>query len=129
MSDMTPPPPPPAAPPAAPPAPPFAPPTGDYMPASENSKILAGLGYIIWIVALVGLLLDPYKDEPFVRFHSVQALALWAIAVVLGWIPFVGWLLAIVLIVFAIMAAINAFQGKYYEVPVLGGLLKGWFNV
>ena len=125
MSDMTPPPAPPAAPPMAPPAPP----TGGYVPASENSKILAGIGYIVGIVALVALLIDPYKDEPFVRFHAIQALALWVIVVVLGWIPFVGWLLWLVVVVFAIIAAISAFQGKYYEVPVLGALLKGWFNV
>jgi uncharacterized membrane protein len=120
MSDMTPPP----APPAAPPTP-----AGGYMPASENSKILAGIGYIVPIVALVALLIDPYKDEPFVKFNGIQALGLWVIAVVLGWIPFVGWLLWLVVAVFAIIAAINTFQGKYYEVPVLGGLLKGWFNV
>ena len=77
----------------------------------------------------MGLLLDPYKDEPFVRFHSIQALALWGLAIVLGWIPVLGWILAIVVAVFAIIAAINAFQGKYYEVPVLGGMLKGWFNI
>ncbi len=123
MSDMTPPPAPPAAPPMAPA------PAGGYMPASENSKILAGIGYIVPIVALVALLIDPYKDEPFVKFNGIQALGLWVIAVVLGWIPFVGWLLWLVVAVFAIIAAINTFQGKYYEVPALGGLLKGWFNV
>lgn len=121
MSDMTPPP--------VPPAPPAqAAPAASYAPASENSKILAGIGYIFWVVALVGLLMDPYKDEPFVRFHAVQALALWVIAAV-AVIPFIGWIISIVAVVFAIIAAISAFQGKYYEVPVLGGLIKGWFNV
>lgn len=122
MSDMTPPPAPPA--PAAPAAP-----AAGYAPASENSKILAGIGYIFWVVALVGLLLDPYKDEPFVKFNAVQAIGLWAAGIVIGWIPVIGWLFAIVVFVFAIIAAINTFQGKYYEVPVLGGLVKGWFNV
>ena len=122
MSDMTPPPAPPAQP--VPPAP-----VGGYAPASDNSKILAGLGYVFWVIALVGLLLDPFKDEPFVKFHAVQAIALWVVAGVVGWIPIVGWAIAIVVFVFDVIAAINAFQGKYYEVPVLGGLLKGWFNV
>jgi len=121
MSDMTPPPAPPAQPaPAAP--------MGSYAPASENSKILAGIGYIFWVIALVGLLLDPYKDEPFVRFHAVQALALWVIAAV-AVVPFIGWAISVVAVVFAIISAINAFQGKYYEVPVLGGLVKDWFKV
>lgn len=114
MSDMTPPP---------------APPAGGYTPGSENSKILAGIGYIIWVVALVALLIDPYKDESFVKVHAIQALGLWVIVVVVGWIPFVGWLISLVVLVFAIIGAINAFQGRYYEIPVLGGLLKGWFNV
>lgn len=125
MSDMTPPPAPPIPP--APPAP--AAPALSYAPASENSKILAGVGYIFWVVALVGLLLDPYKDEPFVRFHAVQALALWGVAIAISWIPVIGWAVAVVIFVFDVISAISAFQGRYYEVPVLGGMVKGWFNV
>lgn len=127
MSDIPTPPAPPI-----PPAPPVPPAPGDqargYAAASETGKILAGVGYIVWVVALVTLLVEPYKNEPLVRFHAAQALALWAIVTLLA-IPGVGWIIATVIAVFAIIAAVNAFQGKYYEVPVLGGLLKDWFGV
>jgi len=119
-------------PPPAPPVPPAytpAPAGPGYAPASQNSKVFAGLGYIFWPIALVAFLIEPYKDEPFTKFNAVQALALWVVAIVVGWIPIVGWLADIAVLVFVIMAAINAFQGKYYEVPVLGAQLKSWFSV
>jgi uncharacterized membrane protein len=125
MSDMTPPPAPPAAPPMAPA------PAGGYTPASENSKILAGLACIPsfgWIIGVVILLMDPYKDEPFAKFYAVQGIAL-AVCSVVFVIPVLGWILGVGVWVVGIITAINAFQGKYWEVPVLGGLVKGWFNV
>lgn len=119
-------------PPPAPPVPPAsmqAPSAPSYAPASENSKLFAGLGYIFWPVALVALLIDPYKDEPFTKFNGIQALGIWVVAIVIGWIPFIGWAADIAVLVFVIIAAVNAFQGKYYEVPVLGSQLKAWFTV
>lgn len=97
-------------------------------PVSENSRLLAGFGYIVWVVALVALLIDPYKSEPFVRFHAVQALAL-TVVMYFAWVPVIGWLLGIVALVFLVIAAINAFQGRRYDVPVLADLLRGWFDV
>ncbi len=143
------PPPPPYAP---PPGEPYAPPPAQYAPpppppysapaevmplrpgpASDSSKILAGIGYIFGIIALVMLFVDPYKDEKFVRFHAVQAVAIWAayiVANVLWVIPVLGWLAygiaAIALLVFSIIALVKAFQGQYYEVPLVYPVVKGF---
>lgn len=40
---------------------------------SNENRILAALGYPIWIVALVVMLTD-MKKNPFMRLHAVQAL-------------------------------------------------------
>lgn len=103
-------------------------PTGGGMPgpASDASKLLAGFGYIFWVVALVALLIEPYKDEPFVRIHALQAIVL-GIVMWLSWIPFLGWIAGIVALVFAIIALIKAFQGQYYEVPLVYNLVQRWF--
>lgn len=100
-------------------------------PASDTSKLLAAFGYIVGIVALIAVLIDPYKDEKFVKFHAVQALGLWVASIALGIIaniPVIGWIVGalggLALFVFAIIGAVNAFQGKYYEVPVVYGLVK-----
>ncbi len=139
MSDMTPPPVPPVPPmpPMPPMAPPMAPPMMDGRPgpASDTSKILAGIGYIVPIIALIAVLIDPYKDEKFVKFHAVQALGLALVLIVSGIVsavPVLGWIISFVAwiawVVFAILGMINALQAKYYEVPVLYGFVKSYIG-
>lgn len=100
-------------------------------PASDNSKLLAALGYIIWPVALIALLLEEYKNEKFVKFHAVQALAInlvgWIIASVSSMIPFLG-ILGVAVLVVAIMGLIKAFQAEYWQVPVVYDVVKGYIG-
>jgi len=103
-------------------------PGGRPGPASDTSKILVGIGYLFWIVALIAILIEPYKNEPFVKFHAIQALALGVASWVVWAIPFIGWLVGIAIFVFQILCAIKAFQGKYYEVPLVYGVVKGFIE-
>lgn len=126
--------------PPAPPAPPAptatmapGPDSGRPGPASDTSKLLAGLSYLTGITAILGLVMDPYKDEKYVRFHSVQAIALWLVLVVsqvLNVIPFLGTLIAfavwIAWLVLAIIGTIKAFGGDYWEAPGIFGFIKGY---
>lgn len=119
----------PPAPPAPPMAPPVAPMGGDA--PSDTGKLLAGFGYLIGIVALIAILVEPYSKEHFVRHHAVQALGLWVAGIVLGVlanIPILGWIVALVggvaLAVFTIIGTIKAFTGQYYEVPVVYNIVK-----
>ena len=94
-------------------------------PDSDTSKLLAAAGYIIPLVAIIAILIDPYKNEKFVKFHAVQALALWVAATVVNIIPILGQIASVALFVVAIIAAIKAYQEEYWEMPVLFGLIKG----
>lgn len=127
--------------PSAPPAPPApgAPAPGGDVP-SDTGKLLAALGYIFGVVALIALLMEPYKNERFVKHHAVQAIGLWLAGVVfsvgatiVGVIPIIGWIIALLiglasigLFVLAIMGAIKAFQGEMWEMPVLYGIVKSY---
>ena len=82
------------------------------------------------------------KNDPLVRFHSLQSIYLAATGIAVGLavsavtvIPFIGWLIGFFLIflfplfglVFAVvwlMATIQAFNGKAWEIPWLGKLAK-----
>ncbi len=118
--------------PEAPQAPPMAAPVGDGSgPASDTSKLLAVFGYLTGIVALIAILIEPYKDEKFVKHHAVQALGLSVVMIVasiVNVIPILGqivWvILSIVVTVFAIMGAIKAWNGELYEIPVVYNLVK-----
>lgn len=97
----------------------------------DTGRILAAIGYIFGIVALVAILIEPYKNQRFVRHHAFQAIALW-----IGWVlasivvalPVVGWIvgpiLYIALLVFAIMGAVKAFQNEEWQMPVVYGLIQ-----
>ncbi|MCE5203610.1 MAG: DUF4870 domain-containing protein [Actinomycetia bacterium] len=139
--DVPPAPPAPEAPPApsasqAPPPPPpmSAPPgPGPAVPGAVDSsaKLMAGFGYLLGIPALVAILVEPFKDDPWVRPHAVQALGLCVASIVIGIvanIPFIGWIVGMVggigVVVLAIIGAVKAFQGESYEMPIINGLVK-----
>ena len=114
-----------------PPAPPVMPPVAGGDAPSDTGKILAAIGYLVGIVALIAILIEPYKNEKFVRHHAIQALAIWVgwiLISVVSAIPVIGWIVAavgwIALLVFSIMGLIKAFQGEYWEMPVVYNLVK-----
>jgi uncharacterized membrane protein len=102
-------------------------------------NIAGVLAYFTFIPAVAFLLLDPYKKNRFVRFHSIQCLLLWAAAilfaialklasVVLFIIPLLGPLLvylvstvvALAVVVIWFVLVVKAFQGEMFKLPLLG---------
>lgn len=136
MEDM------PGTPPTAPqsPTPPMAPApmpqSGRPGPASDTSKLLAAGGYIIWPVALVAILIEPYKDEPFVKFHGYQALTfgivMTVLVTVIGLVPIIGWIIVALLpllwLILAIVWAVKAHNGEYAEMPIFYGIAKSYMK-
>ena len=111
------------------------------------TMICCGLGIVI---SLVFFLIE--KTSRLLRFHAMQALlygGVWivvgivfrilsmvadiALGDTLGIFVFFGWLavrllVALVLLVFLIIAAIKAYQGQYYKLPILGNIAWGIVN-
>jgi len=98
---------------------------------SNENRILAALGYPIWIVALVVMLTD-MKKNPFMRLHAVQALGYtiaWVVVytALLIVIPAVGlwrlyflWpLLRLAWLVGAVYYAYEAYQGRMFSIPIV----------
>lgn len=96
-------------------------PTGNGI---DETRILAAISYI-WILALVPLLLK--RDNEFVMFHAKQGLVLFIIEVIgafIFWIPVIGWLLWVLVVVLAIVGFLSALQGKRVELPVVSMLAR-----
>ncbi len=111
------------------------------------TMICCGLGIVI---SLVFFLIE--KTSRLLRFHAMQALlygGVWivvgivfrilsmvadiALGDTLGIFVFFGWLavrllVALVLLAFLIIAAIKAYQGQYYKLPILGNIAWGIVN-
>ena len=89
------------------------------------------LCYIVgWITGIVFLVLE--KENKFVRFHALQSLLtflpLSVLAWLLGWIPFVGWVLGVLVwILTAILWLIlmfKAYRGEKYKLPLVGDIAE-----
>lgn len=89
---------------------------------TQDDKLWALLSWLLWPVAIVMLLMDDKKSRPFIKYNAVLSLAFAVVLYVLGTIT-VGCLL-LVGGIYAIVLAIQAFQGQWVTVPVLTDFIK-----
>ena len=101
--------------------------------------IAGALAYLTFIPAIVFLLLEPYKKNGFVRFHSFQCLLLWGAGILVALalklaslllfiIPVLGPLLVVLVwtvvglgaVVIWLVLVVKALQGQMFKLPLLG---------
>ncbi len=103
---------------------------------TQDDKLWAALGYPIFIIALIMLFIEGKKDRPFIKYHAVQALALAVVVIIIeiligilsSFLGFLGILfncLAPLVWLALIWPAVLAYQGKYFEIPVVTNFLRG----
>ncbi len=101
----------------------------------KQGNIIAVFSYL-WILIVIPFLTES-KNDPFVKYHLKQGLALlifdligWAVAIAIGWFPIIGWLIVwlwwIVGIVLTIMGIINVLNGQEKELPLIGHYARGF---
>jgi uncharacterized membrane protein len=91
-----------------------------------DPNISAAISYF-WVIGLIFFLIE--KQNRFVRFHALQAMflgiAAWIISFVFAFIPYVGFigsLVGLVWLVGGIYAAVQAYNGKWFKLPVVGDM-------
>lgn len=94
------------------------------------AHVVAGLSYFFWpVLPLVIYLVE--SENRFVRFHSLQSLILGvgalivgAVAFVLSFIPFFGWLASLALwigfLALMIWGIVSGFTGQWTRLPLVG---------
>jgi uncharacterized membrane protein len=101
-------------------------------PESESSTGLSAnvaglLCYVLtWVTGIIFVVLE--KKSTFVKFHAWQSIMTFGVLTVaeliLAWIPFVGWILSILIgilmFVLWIILMIQAGTGKMWKVPLAG---------
>lgn len=121
-----------------------------------DANITALLGYIIWIVALIALIME--KENKFVRFHTIQSLLYHAAIIILmiafviigvflgivgavageaggaiggifgSLIGLVGMVVFLAYLVGLIYAAVQAYGGKWFKLPIVGNMAEKFAN-
>lgn len=89
------------------------------------------LCYVLgWISGLVFIIIE--KENKFVRFHAMQSIIVFGVLtiahIILSWIPFIGWVLGILIsileFVLWIILMIKAFQGEKFKLPWAGNFAE-----
>jgi len=99
---------------------------------SDDDKLWALLGWITGVVALIALLMEDKKQRPFIKYNAVMALVVVVVISVLVSILAavtcgIGAVTAVAFI-YPIYLGIQAYQGKWVEVPWLTDFVQkqGW---
>lgn len=94
----------------------------------DTDRLLAALSYI-WILFVIPFVLGHHK--PFVYKHSKQGLTLFLLELALlavGWVPIIGWTIAIAgwlfVVVVAIIGIAYALSGQEFTIPFIGKMIK-----
>jgi uncharacterized membrane protein len=117
--------------------------TAASVPSQFKDNLVAGLAYITFIPAVVFVLIEPFKRNRFIRFHSFQsifltvatmviAIALRILYSILTLVPVVGYLMAWLAVAVAVLGwgilwlvlLVKALQGQSFRLPVIGSLAE-----
>jgi len=113
---------------------------GGAAPAAAGlTDNMAGMLAYLLIPAIAFLVIEPYNKRRFIRFHSFQciflAIALTVLGIVMGilWhIPFLGWLVLVLLwplislaeLILWLFLMYKAYQGQMFKLPVIGDMAE-----
>lgn len=86
---------------------------------SNDSKLFAALSYL-WLLSVVMLILK--KDDEFVRFHAKQGTVIFVASIILWFIPIIGWLMQIAVLIGVVIGFLKAYSGERFKMPVIGDL-------
>jgi len=83
-----------------------------------------------WITGIVFLVLE--KESKFVKFHALQSIVtfggLHVIWLIFNWIPFIGWIIGLVVGIISfilwIILMVKAYRGETFKLPVAGDVAK-----
>jgi uncharacterized membrane protein len=117
--------------------------TAASVPSQFQDNLVAALAYITFIPAVVFVLIEPFKRDRFIRFHSFQsifltvativiAIALRILYSILTLVPVVGYLMAWLAVAVAVLGwgilwlvlLVKALQGQSFRLPVIGSLAE-----
>ena len=96
---------------------------------TDDDKLWSLLGWIIWIIALIALLMEDKKERPFVKYNAVLSLALGIVLTVIVGItaPFTCGI-TVLAFVYPIYLGIKSYQGEWVTIPWLSDFVReqGW---
>lgn len=95
------------------------------MADGKNIALIAHITLIGWIIALV---MNNEKKNTFASFYIRQMLGLMICTFILSFIPIIGWILSIGILVLWILSLVGALNGEEKLTPIVGVYFQDWFK-
>ncbi len=97
---------------------------------TDNDRLIAALAYPLSpLVSIIILLVESMKARPYQRYHGMQSLPFGILQIVLSIIsPFtlgISCCVTVALLIVQLYYAYRAYQGAYFEVPVITQFMRG----
>ena len=92
----------------------------------KNVAIIAHITIIGWIIALI--MNNGDKKTEYASFYIRQMLGLALFALILGFIPVLGWIISLVFVVLWVISLIGSLSGEKKLTPILGQYFQDWFK-
>ena len=94
-----------------------------------DENVAGLLCYILgWITGFIFILVE--QENKFVRFHAMQSIIVFAACsvagAILGWIPFLGWVIPVISVILWIVLMVKAYRGEKLKAPWAGNLAEKW---
>ena len=83
----------------------------------EKNKDIAAFSYL-WVMSVIVYFLK--RQSPFVKFHSRQAMVLFALSVIVWFVPFINRVLELIVLAGMVLGFVSAAQGQWRDVPLVG---------
>lgn len=90
-------------------------------PPKSDTHLFAALSYV-WIVSVFMYVLK--RSDPYVRFHSRQALVLFVLSIIFSFIPLLGWMLNVVVVFLFVIGFLRAYSGEEWRIPFIHDLAE-----
>lgn len=85
----------------------------------HNATLFGALSYL-WILSVLFLLF--FRGNEFVQFHAKQGFVLWLISIACWFVPVLGWLANLAIMVLILIGFLEALEGKQWKIPYIGTL-------
>lgn len=93
---------------------------------SGKEKLFAILAYIgpLWFIGMSNLIPSEVRESAYLKNHINNGILLNVCCMILACIPFLGWAVEVVVVVFVVMGIIAAASNKYFSIPIVGEKIK-----
>ncbi|MFL0353071.1 DUF4870 domain-containing protein [Xanthomarina sp. GH4-25] len=92
---------------------------------SKNVAIIAHITIIGWIIAFI---MNNNNKSAYGSFYIRQVLGLMLCAILLSFVPVIGWFVNIGVFVLWLISLVGSMSGEMKPIPLFGDLFQDWFK-